>query len=85
MGVTVHFIDGGIDTGPVVLRRELPRVETHLSLDSVRDCLTALVNKSNLVGFDMVEVAPPYDSSEVTIGLASRLIVDVLAARFPSR
>ena len=50
-----------------------------------RECLTALVRKSNLVGFDMVEVAPPYDSSEVTIGLAARLIVDILAARFPSR
>ena len=50
-----------------------------------RECLTALVSKSNLVGFDMVEVAPPYDSSEVTIGLAARLIVDILAAKFPSR
>ena len=51
----------------------------------VRDCLTALVSKSNLVGLDMVEVAPPYDSSQITIQVASRLIVDVLAARFPSR
>ena len=50
-----------------------------------RECLTALVKRSNLIGFDMVEVAPPYDNSEVTIGLAARLMVDILAARFPSR
>mgnify|MGYP002525423623 CR=1 FL=1 len=50
-----------------------------------RECLTALVTRSNLVAFDMVEVAPPYDASEVTIGLAARLIVDILAARFPSK
>jgi agmatinase len=50
-----------------------------------RECLTALVNRSNLVAFDMVEVAPPYDHSEVTIGLAARLMVDILAARFPSK
>ena len=50
-----------------------------------RECLTALVNRSNLTAFDMVEVAPLYDSSEVTIGLAARLIVDIIAARFPSK
>ena len=50
-----------------------------------RECLTALVTRSNLVAFDMVEVAPPYDASEVTIGLAARLMVDILAARFPSK
>jgi len=50
-----------------------------------RDCLVALVKKSNLVAFDLVEVAPPYDSSELTIQLGARLIIDVLAARFPSR
>jgi arginase family enzyme len=32
-----------------------------------------------------VELAPPYDSSEITSQLAARLITDVLAARFPSR
>jgi agmatinase len=56
-----------------------------LFYQEVRDCLTALVRGSNLVAFDMVEVAPPYDSSELTSQLAARLIVDILAARFPSR
>jgi agmatinase len=51
----------------------------------VRECLSALIQKSNLIGFDLVEVAPPYDSSELTIQLGARLIIDVLAARFPSR
>ena len=50
-----------------------------------RDCLTALIKNSNLIGFDLVEVAPPYDSSELTSQLAARLIIDVLAARFPSK
>jgi len=31
------------------------------------------------------EVAPPYDSSQITAQVAARLIIDVLAARFPSR
>ncbi len=51
----------------------------------VRECLEALVSKSNLVAFDMVEVAPPYDSAELTVGLAARIVVDILAARFPSK
>ena len=37
------------------------------------------------MALDMVEVAPPYDCSEITVQLAARLIIDVLAARFPSR
>ena len=51
----------------------------------MRECLAALIDASNLVAFDMVEVAPPYDSSEITSQLAARLIIDVLAARFPSK
>ncbi len=50
----------------------------------MRDCLVALVSKSHLVALDVVEVSPPYDSSELTSQLAARLIMDVLAARFPS-
>ena len=55
-----------------------------LYYEEMRACLTELVRNSNLVAFDMVEVAPPYDSSEVTAQTAARLIVDILAARFPS-
>ena len=56
-----------------------------LFYQEVRDCLTALIQKNNLIGFDLVEVAPPYDSSELTGQLGARLIMDMLAARFPSR
>ena len=56
-----------------------------LYYDEMRDCLVTLIGRHNLVGFDLVEVAPPYDSSAITSLLAARLIVDVLAARFPSR
>jgi agmatinase len=51
----------------------------------MRDCLAALVTGHNLVAFDLVEVAPPYDSSELTSQLGAALIIDILAARFPSR
>jgi len=56
-----------------------------LHYEELRDCVVALVRRENLVGMDMVEVAPPYDSSEITVQVAARLIIDILAARFPSR
>ena len=34
--------------------------------EEMRDCLVSLVARSNVVGFDLVEVAPPYDSSDLT-------------------
>ncbi len=56
-----------------------------LGYQEMRECLVALVDKCNLVGFDLVEVAPPYDSSEITVQMAASLIIDILAARFPSK
>jgi agmatinase len=56
-----------------------------LGYQEIRECLVELVSRDNLVGFDLVEVAPPYDSSEITVQLASQLIIDILAARFPSK
>ena len=56
-----------------------------LFYQEVRECLAALIAKSNLIGFDLVEVAPTYDSSELTSQLAAQLIIDMLTARFPSR
>ena len=56
-----------------------------LFYEECRRCLTALVRRSNLVAFDVVEVAPPYDVSDLTAQVAARLITDILAARFPSR
>ena len=56
-----------------------------LYYEEARDCLLALLGKSNLVAFDIVEVAPPYDSSQLTAQVAAQLMQDMLAARFPSR
>ena len=56
-----------------------------LYYQEARECLSELVRKSNLVGFDLVEVAPPYDLSELTSQLGAQLIIDILAARFPSK
>ena len=56
-----------------------------LYYQEARECLALLVGKSNLVGFDLVEVAPPYDLSELTSQLGAQLIIDILAARFPSK
>ena len=56
-----------------------------LFYEEVRNCLLALLETSNLVAFDIVEVAPPYDNSELTVQVAARLMQDILAARFPSR
>ena len=53
--------------------------------EEARRCLEMLVRRSNLVAFDVVEVAPPYDASQLTVQVAARLVVDILAARFPSR
>ena len=55
-----------------------------LFYQEIRDCLVALTANSNLVAFDLVEVAPPYDSSELTSQMGAALIIDILAARFPS-
>ena len=55
-----------------------------LFYQEIRACLSALIQRSNLIGFDMVEVAPPYDASEITSQLAARIVVDTLVARFAS-
>ena len=56
-----------------------------LFYQEVRECLMALLEKSNLVAFDVVEVAPPYDNSELTVQVAAQLMQDILSARFPSK
>ena len=56
-----------------------------LFYEEARRCLETLVRRSNLVAFDVVEVAPPYDVSDLTVQVAARLIMDILAVRFPSR
>ncbi len=39
-----------------------------------------VVGSVNLVGMDVVEVSPPYDTSEITINNAHRVVLEVLAA-----
>ena len=56
-----------------------------LFYEEVRDCVVRLIQKQNVVAFDMVEVSPPYDSSDITAQLAARLIIDMLTAKFPSK
>ena len=56
-----------------------------LFYEETRRCLETLVRRSNLVAFDVVEVAPAYDVSDLTAQVATRLIMDILAARFPSK
>ena len=56
-----------------------------LFYQEARECLLAIIARSNLVAFDVVEVAPPYDNSELTVQVAAQLMQDILAARFPSR
>ncbi len=46
---------------------------------TLKNIIDTLANK--LVGFDVVEVSPPYDKSGITSNLASRLIYEVLGAR----
>jgi len=46
----------------------------------MREMLTALPEKGNIVGFDLVEVNPLYDPAGVTAQVAARLIIDFLAA-----
>jgi len=43
-----------------------------LHYEELRDCVVALTRRENLVGLDMVEVAPPYDTSEITVQVAAR-------------
>ena len=39
-----------------------------------------LVAKEGLCGFEVVEVSPPYDTSDITALLGTRVVVEVLGA-----
>lgn len=49
-----------------------------LMYQQVSDLMEAVVNKGNLVGFDLVEVAPPYDPCGQTSLYAAQLILDLI-------
>jgi agmatinase len=51
----------------------------------VVDLLRGLAARSEVVGFDFVEVAPMYDPTEVTQQTAARVILDFLGAIFKHR
>lgn len=46
----------------------------------MREMLTSLPKKGNIMGFDLVEVNPLYDPGGITSQLAARLIIDFLAS-----
>jgi agmatinase len=48
----------------------------------VTDLLRGIARMGEVVGFDLVEVAPQYDPTEVTAQLAARVILDFLGAIF---
>ena len=56
-----------------------------LSYFDLRDILVQVPRRGRIVGMDVVEVAPPYDVSQVTAMTAARLIIDLLGVLFPSR
>lgn len=51
-----------------------------LSYLQLVEILRALPEKGNIIGFDVVEVNPLYDSGELTSQTAARLILDLLGA-----
>ena len=51
-----------------------------LTYAEVREAVRAIAQRCRVVGFDLVEVSPPYDWAEVTSRAAARLILDVLSA-----
>jgi len=51
-----------------------------LTYAEVREAVRAIARRCRVVGFDLVEVSPPYDWAEVTSRAAARLILDVLSA-----
>jgi agmatinase len=50
-----------------------------------RELLRALAAHGRILGFDVVEVSPPYDHAELTSILASRLVIDLMGAIWDNR
>jgi len=50
------------------------------SYNQLKEMLVGLPAKGRIVGFDVVEVCPPYDLSEITALAAARLALDLLGA-----
>ena len=50
-----------------------------LFYQEARECLAGLIARNNLIGFDLVEVSPPYDHSDLTAILAANLSFEFLS------
>lgn len=50
------------------------------SYNQLKEILIGLPERGRVVGFDIVEVCPPYDHAEITSLAAARLAIDLLAA-----
>lgn len=56
-----------------------------LSYKEGRTLVRALAAHAGVIGFDVVEVSPPYDHGEITAILAARLILDTMGAIWDAR
>ena len=56
-----------------------------LSYEELREALLEVSHRGQVVGMDVVEVAPSYDVSQVTAMVAARLILDLLSVLFPPK
>jgi agmatinase len=50
------------------------------SYNQLKEILVGIPARGRVVGFDVVEVCPPYDHSEITSLVAARLVLDMLGA-----
>lgn len=50
-----------------------------LMYEEVSETIEAIAGKGKLVGFDIVEVCPPYDQSEITCMYAAQLMLDTMS------
>lgn len=73
LSVDVDVVDPGMAPGTGT--PESGGLTSRQLLDTVR----RIGRESNLLGMDVVEVAPPYDQSEVTALLANRVILETLS------
>lgn len=53
-----------------------------LSYLQIRELITALPKKHNIIGFDLVEVNPLFDPADITSQVSARLAFDFLGAVF---
>ena len=73
LSVDVDVVDPGMAPGTGT--PESGGLTSRQLLDAVR----RIGMESNLLGMDVVEVAPPYDQSEITALLANRVVLETLA------